>query len=188
MMARIHAGQLGGRHNTAVSASLCTSDNTGAGDVCRSYRLVITAVKDPASANSVQLAKLDLFTQLDPTPQPSPSLLGSVHQLHTIASLADAGSGSAVFESVGTLLRVLCNIVQHPTESKHRTLRVENAKIKAMLSGHSEVFNLLRIVGTLHSLPQNKCDVDTLSCSVWCTQAGPQWQPSFCCSLILLQG
>ena len=128
-------------------------DDSCAGNVCRSCRLVITAVRDPASANSVQLAKLDLYIQLDPSPQPTPSLLGSVHQLQTAASLAGAGSGSAVLESIGTLLRVLCNIVQHPAESKHRTLRMENAKIKAMLSGHSEVSNLLSIIGTLHSLP-----------------------------------
>ena len=118
--------------------------------MCRSYRLVITAVRDPESANSVQLAKLDLFTQLDPPTQPDPSLLGSVCQLQAAAKLAaEAGTASAVMESVGTLLRVLCNIAQHPTESKHRSLRVENAKIKAMLSGHNEVSKLLRIIGTL---------------------------------------
>lgn len=148
-----------------VSACLLSaSDDTGAGYECRSYRLVITAVRDPASANSVQLAKLDLFIQLDPTPQPNPSLLGSIHQLHTAASLAKAGSGSAVLESIGTLLRVLCNIVQHPSESKHRTLRVENAKIKAMLSGHSEVSSLLRIIGMLQSLPPVDCFLNITSC------------------------
>ena len=130
-----------------------TTDDSGAGHVCRSYRLVITAVRDAASANSVQLAKLDLYIQLDPTPQPHPSLLGSVHQLQAAASQADAGSGSAVLESIGTLLQILCNIVQHPSESKHRILRVENAKIKAMLSGHSEISNLLRIIGMRQSLP-----------------------------------
>ena len=125
----------------------CAACDTGA-HVCRSYRLLITAVKDPASANSVQLAKLDLFTQLDPPTWPHPSLLRSVCQLQKAAKMAaEAGSGSAVLESVGTLLRVLCNIVQHPAESKHRSLRVENTKIKAMLAGHSEVANVLRAIG-----------------------------------------
>lgn len=117
--------------------------------MCRSYRLVITAVKEAASANSVQLAKLDLFNQLDPPTQPHPSLLGSVCQLQEAVRLAaEEGSGSAVLKSVGTLLRVLCNIVQHPAESKHRSLRMENAKIKAMLSGHNEISTLLRTLGT----------------------------------------
>lgn len=126
----------------------CAAYDTRA-HVCRSYRLVITAVKEAASANSVQLAKLDLFNQLDPPTQPHPSLLGSVCQLQEAVRLAaEEGSGSAVLKSVGTLLRVLCNIVQHPAESKHRSLRMENAKIKAMLSGHNEISTLLRTLGT----------------------------------------
>ena len=133
-------------------------------------------MKDPASANSVQLAKLDLFTQLDPSTQPTPSLLGSVCQLQKAASLAaEAGSGSAVLESVSALLRVLSNIVQHPAESKHRCLKMENAKIKAMLSGHDDVSILLRAIGML----QNDCTACKMSqvssvycpyCPVFCTQ------------------
>ena len=129
-------------------------------------------MRDPATANSVQLAKLDLYTPLDQPSQPTPSLLGSVCKLQTAARAAEeeAGPGSAVWESVGTLLRVLSNIAQNPAESKHRTLRIENAKIKAMLSGHDEVLNLLRITGTVLSAAhlalyylRNMCGLNLLS-------------------------
>ena len=144
----------------------CAAYDIGA-YVCRSYRLVITAVKEPASANSVQLAKLDLFSQRDPPTQPHPSLLGSVCQLQEAVRLAaEQESGSAVLESVDTLLRVLCNIVQHPAESKHRSLRMENAKIKAMLSGHNEISNLLRAIGMTNC---TACNMSQVFFSILCT-------------------
>ena len=160
--------------------------------MCRSYRLVITSVKDSASANSVQLAKLDLFTQLDPPTQPTPSLLGSVCQLQEATSLAaEVGNGSSVLESVGALLCVLGNIVQHPAENKHRSLRMENARIKAMLSGHKEVSILLRAIGMLQNTAQvakcHKCCQFTVhivqlhALRPWPSVAG------FCPDLILLK-
>lgn len=115
---------------------------------CRSYRLRITAVRDPASANSVQLARLDLYLPLDPATQPTLPLLWSVTELQAaVEQAAESGPGSVVAQSLSTLLRVLTNIVQHPTESKHRTLRMENAKVKAMLLGHKETLTLLRSIG-----------------------------------------
>ena len=115
---------------------------------CRSYRLIITAVRDPASANSVQLAKLDLYTSLDLPAQPTTSLLESVRHLQSaIARAANKNPESPLLKSVATLLLLLSNIVQHPEESKYRTLKLENAKIKAVLAGNTEVSNLLKAVG-----------------------------------------
>lgn len=139
-------------------ASTCSNTIAFASDLlqpslpCRSYRLRITAVRDPASANSVQLARLDLYLPLDPPTQPTLPLLGSVSMLQAaVRQAAEAGPGSVVAQALGTLLRVLSNIVQHPSESKHRTLRMENAKVKAMLSGHREILNLLRNIGNVLS-------------------------------------
>lgn len=126
-------------------------------------------MRDPASANSVQLARLDLYVPLDPPPtQPTSSLLGSVYELQAAARLAaEAGPGSAVSQSVSTLLRVLCNIVQHPSESKHTTLRMENAKIKAMLSGHTEILRLLRTIGIVLSMSCIALALSHICESVW---------------------
>lgn len=105
-------------------------------------------MRDPASANSVQLARLDLYLPLDPATQPTLPLLWSVTELQAaVEQAAESGPGSVVAQSLSTLLRVLTNIVQHPTESKHRTLRMENAKVKAMLLGHKETLTLLRSIG-----------------------------------------
>lgn len=116
--------------------------------VCRSYRLHITAVKEPASANSVQLARLDLYASLDTSTRPPSLLCEAVTALKAVlAQAADHDSGSAASQAMNTLLLLLANVVQHPSESKFRTLKLENAKVKAMLSVGPEVDRLLRAAG-----------------------------------------
>ena len=65
-----------------------------------------------------------------------------------IVQVAAKDSESQMLQSVGTLLLVLSNTAQHPAESKYRTLKLENAKIKAMLAGGSEIISLLKAAGT----------------------------------------
>ncbi|KAA6423321.1 MAG: Peptide-N(4)-(N-acetyl-beta-glucosaminyl)asparagine amidase [Trebouxia sp. A1-2] len=115
---------------------------------CRSYRLRITAVRDPASANSVQLAKLDLYTLLDPPCQSQRPISEAVTALQAAVSKA-AGSkpDSAMAKAVDTLLLVLANILQHPGDSKFRSLKLENVKIKAMMLAASEVGQVLKAAG-----------------------------------------
>lgn len=118
--------------------------------VCRSYRLHITAVKEPASANSVQLARLDLYTCLDTSTQPPSLLCEAVTALKAVLAQAadhDPDSESAASQAMNTLLLLLANVAQHPSESKFRTLKLENTKVKAMLSVGPEVDRLLRAAG-----------------------------------------
>ncbi|DBA95296.1 TPA: hypothetical protein ACH3X3_013188 [Trebouxia sp. C0006] len=115
---------------------------------CRSYRLRITAVRDPASANSVQLAKLDLYTLLDPPSQPQRPISEAVTALQAAVSKAtDSKPDSAMAKAVDTLLLVLANVLQHPRDSKFRTLKLENAKIKAMMLAVPEVGQVLKAAG-----------------------------------------
>jgi len=115
---------------------------------CRSYRLRITAVRDPASANSVQLAKLDLYTPLDPPSQPQRPISEAVTALQAAVSKAtESKPDSAMAKAVDTLLLVLANVLQHPRDSKFRTLKLENAKIKAMMLAVPEVGQLLKAAG-----------------------------------------
>lgn len=133
--------------NQKQAALICCYVKLACGP-CRSYRLQITAVRNPASANSVQLAKLDLYTSLDPSTQPTNPLLGPVRQLQSaIAQAAQKDPDSPLLKSVDTLMLVLSNTMLHPAESKYRMLKLENAKIKAMLAGNTEVSNLLKAVG-----------------------------------------
>ncbi len=119
--------------------------------VCRSYRLRITAIRDPASANSVQLAKLDLYTPQD-TPTTTPSdIVEAVTGLQ--AAVSQAAPESAIITAVDTLLLVLANAAQQPSDSKFRTLKKENAKIKAMLSAAAEVEEVLKAAGQVTSMP-----------------------------------
>ena len=120
---------------------------------CRSYRLRITAVRDPASANSVQLAKLDLYTPLDPPSQPQRPISEAVTALQAAVSKAtDSKPDSAMAKAVDTLLLVLANVLQHPRDSKFRTLKLENVKIKAMMLAAPDVGQVLKAAGLL-SLP-----------------------------------
>ncbi len=120
----------------------------GVHGACRSYRLRITAVRDPASANSVQLAKLDLYTPLDPPSQPQRPILEAVTALQAVVSkAADSKPDSVMTKAVNTLLLVLANVLQHPGDSKFRTLKPENAKIKAMMLAAPEVGQVLKAAG-----------------------------------------
>jgi len=115
---------------------------------CRSYRLRITAVRDPASANSVQLAKLDLYTPLDPPSQPQRPISEAVKALQAAVSKAAAFKpDSAMAKAVDTLLLVLANVFQHPGDSKFKTLKLENVKIKAMMLAAPEVGQVLKAAG-----------------------------------------
>lgn len=115
---------------------------------CRSYRLRITAVRDPVSANSVQLAKLDLYTPLDPPSEPQGPITEAVTALQAaVSKAADSKLDSAMAKAVDTLLLVLANVLQHPGDSKFRTLKMENVKIKAMMLAVPEVVHVLKAAG-----------------------------------------
>ncbi len=132
------------------STSFCTkrSQKDTILGACRSYRLCIVAVRDPASANSVQLAKLDLYTPLDPPSQPQRPILEAVKALQAaVSTAADSKPDSAMAKAVDTLLLVLANVLQHPGDSKFRTLKLENAKIKAMMLAVPEVGQVLSAAG-----------------------------------------
>ncbi len=55
-------------------------------------------------------------------------------------------------KAVDTLLLVLANVLQHPGDSKFRTLKLENVKIKAMMLAAPDVGQVLKAAGLL-SLP-----------------------------------
>ncbi|KAL0026255.1 hypothetical protein WJX77_006348 [Trebouxia sp. C0004] len=115
---------------------------------CRSYRLRITAVRDPASANSVQLAKLDLYTPLDPPSQPQRPISEAVAALQAaVSKAADSKPDSAMAKAVDTLLLLLANVLQHPRDSKFKTLKLENVKIKAMMLAAPEIGQVLKAAG-----------------------------------------
>ena len=114
----------------------------------RSYRLRITAVRDPVSANSVQLAKLDLYTPLDPPSEPQGPITEAVTALQAaVSKAADSKLDSAMAKAVDTLLLVLANVLQHPGDSKFRILKLENVKIKAMMLAVPEVGQVLKAAG-----------------------------------------
>ena len=50
-------------------------------------------------------------------------------------------------KAVDTLLLVLANVLQHPGDSKFRTLKLENVKIKAMMLAAPEVGQVLKAAG-----------------------------------------
>ena len=102
--------------------------------MCRAFRLRITAVKQPASANSVQLAKFDLYKAPEPQSTTPPSLAAAVLALQEAITQAQEGQHAALQKAAGTMLLVLSNIAQQPDEQKFRTLKLANPRIQDMLS------------------------------------------------------
>ena len=111
--------------------------------LCRSYRLRISRVREPASANSVQLASFDMYTRPDAPTEPPADIAEAVKGLWAEVHGPEGPAG----EPVQALLLVLANVVQHPREPKFRTLRVANAKIKAMLSAGPAMEQVLKAAG-----------------------------------------
>ncbi len=137
----------------------------GVHGACRSYRLRITAVRDPASANSVQLAKLDLYTPLDPPFQHQQPISEAVTALQAaVSKAADFKPDSAMATAVNTLLLVLANVLQHPGDSKFRTLKLENVKIKAMMLAAPEVGQVLKAAGQSACTPYLQVMQTKFSC------------------------
>lgn len=101
---------------------------------CRAFRLRITAVKQPASANSVQLAKLDLHKTPAPQSTPPSSLAEAVFAVQEAIKQAQQDQHAAMQKASGTLLLVLSNIAQQPNEQKFRTLKLANPRIQDTLS------------------------------------------------------
>jgi peptide-N4-(N-acetyl-beta-glucosaminyl)asparagine amidase len=110
------------------------------------WRLRITWLRDPAAANSVQLACWNLYSgrcgadssssssSSDATPLSLYLGSGMCEQLRqraTAATAAAAGGDAAV----DTLRRIAHNLVQHPDEPKFRRLSGKAAKLRALLAG-----------------------------------------------------
>ena len=105
-------------------------------------------MREPAAANSVQLAKLDLYTLSDPPSEPPPALMVSAHRLLAAARLAlQTSLESSVCMSINTLLLILSKVAQHPADSKYRCLQLQNSKIQTMLSSNKEDLQLLQAIG-----------------------------------------
>eukprot|EP00854_Cymbomonas_tetramitiformis_P006898 gene6898-8233_t len=65
----------------------------------------------------------------------------AVHQLVAGAEIAEAE------RSLGTVCRILENVVQHPTEDKYRRLRWANNTVRSRVRGHTGAVELLRTAG-----------------------------------------
>ena len=116
---------------------------------CRAFRLRFTAVKHPASANSVQLAKLDLYTSAAPQSSPPSGLAEAILALQEAMKQAQQAQHAAAQKAAGTLLLVLSNVAQQPDEQKFRTLKLGNPRIQDMLSSAAgpQVRAVLEAVG-----------------------------------------
>ena len=134
-------------------------------------------MKDPAAANSVQLAQLNLYTAPDTPDMPPEPLSHAVSILHTAATRLDEASAAAHVKAVDTLLLVLANVLQHPEEAKYRTLKSSNVRVQGMLSCGDHFAAILKAVGQpsghLCTLPANWQIQKLVHCrlmrySTWC--------------------
>lgn len=113
----------------------------------RSYRLSISAVRNPAAANSVQLAQLNLYSSLEPPQTPPKAISDATASFRSTTGKVDNTLSTAHNKGVETLLLLLANVVQHPKELKYRTLKCSNARVQSMLSCGDHFAALLKAIG-----------------------------------------
>lgn len=110
--------------------------------------MTITAVMNPAAANSVQLAQLNLHLSAASPPEAAASLPDAVQLLQTAAKEQTDNAAPGFTKAFETLLLVLVNVVQHPEDTKFRTLKSSNARVQAMLSSGHCFEEVLAATGT----------------------------------------